>query len=100
MGIREHLSVGEGRDFVGEIHDVFMARHVFNAQVFSTVSNEHIALVFDVVRIGSVEAYYEALGGEAPRPPKPLELTIVSRNAGEYKEHGLPPEWIRTVTMQ
>ena len=31
-----------------------MAWHVLDAQVFSAVSNEYVALVFDEIRIGSV----------------------------------------------
>ena len=52
--IRQHFSVDQGGNFVGEIHDVVMAWHVLDAQVFSAVSNEHVALVFDEIRIGSV----------------------------------------------
>ena len=46
----------------------------------------------------AVEAYYEALGWEAPRPPKTLELTIISRDEGEYMECGLPAQWERRET--
>ena len=52
--IREHLSVGERRDLPGELHDVVVGGHVLHGQVFSAVSHEHIALVFNKIRVRTV----------------------------------------------
>jgi hypothetical protein len=42
-----------------------------------------------------VEAYYDALGFDAPRQPTTLELTVVYMDEGEYLEHNLSPRWRR-----
>ena len=47
--------------------------------------------------MAAVEAYYEELGFHAPRPIHRLELTLVTRDEGEYAEHELPPQWRRFV---
>jgi len=44
----------------------------------------------------AVEAYYSELGFNAPRPPYMLELTVVSRDEGEYQEISLPIHWERS----
>ena len=44
----------------------------------------------------AVEAYYEELGWDYPRPTKTLELTIVHINENEYQEHNMPSNWIRS----
>jgi hypothetical protein len=43
----------------------------------------------------AVEAYYQELGFDAPRPFHRQELTVVTRDEGEYAEHELPPQWRR-----
>jgi hypothetical protein len=47
--------------------------------------------------MAAVEAYYDELGFAAPRPFHRLELTVVTRDEGEYAEHELPPQWRRFV---
>jgi hypothetical protein len=47
--------------------------------------------------MAAVEAYYDELGFDAPRPFHRLELTVVTRDEGEYAEHELPPQWRRFV---
>ncbi len=44
----------------------------------------------------AVEAYYSELGFNAPRPPYMLELTVVSRDEGEYQEISLANHWERS----
>ena len=41
------FSVGKGRDFPRERHDVVVAGHVLHGEVFSAVAHEHVALVFN-----------------------------------------------------
>tara|TARA_B000000475_G_C15694084_1_gene323566 strand:+ start:282 stop:473 length:192 start_codon:yes stop_codon:yes gene_type:complete len=42
-----------------------------------------------------VEAYYDALGFEAPRQPTTLELTVVYMDEDEYLEDNISPRWGR-----
>ena len=53
-GIGKHFPIREGRDLAREVHDVVVGGHVFHGQVFSTVSHEHIALVFNKIGVGTV----------------------------------------------
>jgi hypothetical protein len=46
--------------------------------------------------MAAVEAYYQELGPDAPRPIHRLELTVVTRDEGEYVEQKLPPQWRRS----
>ena len=43
----------------------------------------------------AVEAYYDALGFDAPRPPSTLELTVVFMDEDEYLEDNISPRWSR-----
>ena len=45
-----------------------------------------------------VEAYYGALGFDAPRPLSTLELTIVYLDENEYQEHILLNNWTRRIS--
>ena len=45
-----------------------------------------------------VEAYYDALGFDAPRPLSTLELTIVYLDENEYQEHILLNNWTRRIS--
>ena len=42
-----------------------------------------------------VEAYYDALGFDAPRQPTTLELTVVYLDENEYLEDNVSPRWSR-----
>ena len=43
--------------------------------------------------MSAIEAYYQELGPDGVRPTYRLELTVVTRDEGEYVEQKLPPLW-------
>jgi hypothetical protein len=45
--------------------------------------------------MSAIEAYYQELGPDGVRPTYRLELTVVTRDEGEYVEQKLPPLWRR-----